>query len=115
MNDAPPLRGSRCAACETIYFPPRTHCVQCYANPETEAFGLQGTGTLYSVTNVHVGPLAPCSFGYVDLDEGVRALARFEALDDPLGLVGQDRRVRIAFGPAGTDTEKVLLGSFSDS
>jgi uncharacterized OB-fold protein len=112
VSDTKPLRGSRCAACQTVYFPPRVHCVTCKANPLTEEIGLRGSGTLYSITNVHFGATAPCSVGYVDLDEGVRALARFEVLDDPSELIGADRRVHIGYGPIGSDTENVVVGSF---
>ncbi len=110
MSNAKPLRGSRCPACETVYFPPRGHCVQCSDNRETEEVGLSGKGTLYSITNLHLGSIAPCSVGYVDLDEGVRCLARFEAVDDPADFVGAERRVTVGFGPEGGDTERVVLG-----
>lgn len=114
MTDVKPLRGSRCPECDSLFFPPRDHCVECDANPATTEVGLAGKGTLYSVTNVHFGATAPCSVGYVDLDEGVRALARFEALDDPAALVGEDRRVTIAYGEVGSDLENVVVGRFDD-
>ena len=114
MSDPKPLRGSRCPACDSLFFPPRAHCVECDANTATTEVPLSGKGTLYSVTNVHVGATAPCSVGYVDLDEGVRALARFEMLDDPAALIGADRRVTIGFGNAGSDLEHVVLGRFDD-
>lgn len=114
MSDATPLRASRCPACGSLFFPPRDHCVECASNPVTTETELSGKGTLYSVTNVHFGPAAPFGVGYVDLDEGVRALARFEALDDPAALVGADRRVTISFGDEGSGLENVIVGRFDD-
>jgi uncharacterized protein len=110
VTDSKPLIATRCSACETVYFPPRKYCVSCGSNPETEQLELSGKGTLYSFTNVHLGAIAPAGVGYVDLEEGVRALARFEMHDEPSKLVGTNPPVRISYGEIGTDTEDVVLG-----
>ena len=114
-QESKPLQASRCVETGTVYFPPRAFSVDTPGNNPTEPVELGGAGTLYSITNVHVGPNAPCAIGYVDLDEGVRAMARFDAVDDPSALIGQDRQVQIGYGPIGTDLEDVVLGRFVDA
>jgi uncharacterized OB-fold protein len=39
---------------------------------------LATTGTLYTHTTLRVGPKAPYTFAYIDLDDGVRILAHFD-------------------------------------
>lgn len=113
MDVAKKLTGSRCTVCATHYFPPRGHCVRCESGPElTEPVELSGRGELYSFTNLHIGPIAPCGVGYVDLEEGTRVLARFTFSEDPAALVAAGPEVTVGFGADGSDLEGVVVGSF---
>ncbi len=51
------LGGSRCTACGTVYFPPRTVCPACTRHrlsiEKMEAFQLSGTGEVVTYTVVH--------------------------------------------------------------
>jgi len=114
VDIAKKLTGSRCTVCGTHYFPPRDHCVTCASGPEpTAPVELSGRGRLYSFTNLHLGPIAPCGVGYVDLEEGVRVLARFEFSDDPTTLVAAGPAVDVGFGADGTELEGVVVGSIA--
>lgn len=111
MDIAKKLTGSRCTVCGTHYFPPRAHCISCASGPEpTEPVELSGRGRLYSFTNLHLGPIAPCGVGYVDLEEGVRVLARFTFSDDPYALVASEPTVEVGVGADGTELEGVVVG-----
>lgn len=114
MDVAKKLTGSRCTVCATHYFPPRAHCVRCESGPElTEPVELSGRGRLYSFTNLHLGAIAPCGVGYVDLEEGVRVLARFEFSDEAAALVAAGPEVTVGFGADGTDLEGIVVGSLA--
>ena len=78
------LLGSRCAGCDTTYFPQAVSC----RNPECERKELEvttlgRTGTLFSWTVQHYQPPAlyrvddwqPYAVGLVELPEGLRVLA----------------------------------------
>jgi len=114
VDVAKKLTGSRCTVCETHYFPPRGHCVVCRTGPErTEPIELDGSGRLYSFTNLHVGSIAPCGVGYVDLEEGVRVLARFEFSEDPAALVAAGPSVTVGYGADGTELEGIVVGALA--
>ena len=77
----PHLMASRCNFCKVLFFPPQTFCSQCLSN-DLESIELGNRGTLYSFTIVERSSLAPENFqvpfayGYVDLPEGARILAK---------------------------------------
>jgi len=78
----PHLLGSRCSACGSFFFPQQALCTQCFTAGSLKEHPLSNRGTLYSFTIVEreslapKGFLVPYAYGYVDLPEGVRALAK---------------------------------------
>ncbi|MCL5734116.1 MAG: Zn-ribbon domain-containing OB-fold protein [Actinobacteria bacterium] len=84
------LMASQCKKCGTLSFPPRQICANCYGS-ESEWVELAGSGRLAAYTSVYVAPPDMVAQGYnrehpyvvgvVDLDEGVRAVARIVGVD----------------------------------
>jgi len=82
--------GSKCKKCGALALPPRPLCVSCYS-PEMEWAEFKGTGKLAAFTSITVAPpnLAkegygrnnPYVVGVVELDEGVKAVARIVGVD----------------------------------
>jgi len=84
------LMGSRCKTCGAFFVPPRPLCIRCHGTDmvwvETE-----GRGKLSAFTCIAVGPPFMIAEGYdrkhpycsgvVELDEGVRVVARIEGVD----------------------------------
>jgi uncharacterized protein len=70
-----------CTACERHQFPPRAFCVRC-GDRSTEWRTASGRGVLYAATVTHrtsedaFAALVPYTVGLIDLDEGVRVMAR---------------------------------------
>lgn len=91
-EDGPRLLGSRCAGCGTPYFPrsPVCHNPDCRDKRIEDArFGPRGALWSYSVQHYpppdpakYDDPFEPYALGLVDLDDGLRVLARIAA-DDP--------------------------------
>jgi len=81
-DEQPHLLGSRCGACGAFFFPQQALCTQCFAEGSLKEHPLSHRGALYSFTIVERESLAPKGFkvpyayGYVDLPEGVRVLAK---------------------------------------
>ena len=109
----PRLLGSRCRSCEAPYFPRSPVC----RNPGCEDSQMEDTdfgprGTLWScaVQNYppppparYEEPYTPYAVGVVDLDEGLRVVARM-SVDDPMALqVGSD--VELTIEPIYRDEE----------
>lgn len=84
------LMGSRCKRCGALSVPPRPICINCYGE-DMEWVKTKGTGTLQAFTCIAVGPPSMCEEGYdrdnpycsgvVELEEGVRVVARIEGVD----------------------------------
>jgi hypothetical protein len=84
------LMGSRCKKCGALFAPPRSVCTKCY-NTEMEWVEMKGKGKLAAFTCIFVGPpfmieegfdrKHPYCSGVVDLDEGVKVVARIEEVD----------------------------------
>ena len=79
--DAPRLLGSRCPACNEVFFPRRFVCAQCLTEGCTDV-ELGPRGTLWTWTYVHVplfakkdGSVGSYGVGQVDLPEGPRVQA----------------------------------------
>lgn len=89
LNEAR-VMGSRCNKCGALALPPRPICVSCYGN-EMEWVELKGKGKLAAFTSIVVAPpfMAkegfdrnnPYIVGVVELEEGVKAVARINGLD----------------------------------
>ena len=84
------LMASRCKNCGVLSFPPRHICASCYGSA-SEWVELVGTGRLVAFTSISVAPPGmvkqgfgrdnPYVVGVIDLDEGVRAVARIVGVD----------------------------------
>lgn len=84
------IMGSKCKRCGFVSFPPRPICISCFGS-ELEWFELKGTGRLLAFTSITVAPpyMAkegfdrnnPYIVGVVELDEGVKAVARIVGME----------------------------------
>ena len=84
------LMGAKCKQCGTLSVPPRPICIKCYGR-DMEWVKMKGTGTLKAFTCIAVGPPWMCDQGYnrnnpycsgvVELEEGVKVVARIEGVD----------------------------------
>lgn len=118
------IMGSKCKKCGTLALPPRPICVSCFGS-EMEWVQFQGTGKLAAFTSIVVAPPFmvkegfdrnnPYVVGVVELDEGVKAVARILGVDakkpeqikvgTPLKAEflqrgeGPDRKIVLAFKP----------------
>jgi uncharacterized OB-fold protein len=86
---------TRCNACETLAYPPRTWCHAC-TSEDLDWVDLSGRGTLvaFSTQETATRFRAPDVIGLVDLDEGVRMLSRIAGTYEEL-RIGQT--VTVAF------------------
>ena len=77
----PHLIAKKCRACNIFIFPPPLFCHQCLGD-DLESVELGNQGEIYSYTIVERESLAPPDFqvpfayGYIDLAEGVRVVAK---------------------------------------
>ncbi len=93
--EGPRLLGSRCATCNTPYFPvsPACHNPDCdESKMEDTSFGPDGTLWSYSIQYYpppppakYDEPYTPYALGLIDLPEGLRVLSKIST-DDPEGL-----------------------------
>ena len=93
--NGPRLLGSRCQSCEAPYFPrsPACHNPDCNeSRMQDSEFGPQGTLWSCAIQNYppppparYDEPYVPYAIGVIDLDEGLRVVARM-SVDDPASL-----------------------------
>ncbi|AIJ24724.1 Zn-ribbon domain-containing OB-fold protein [Amycolatopsis methanolica] len=105
-DDRTALKITRCARCDSTWFPPRDVCSSC-ASTEVEDTLSATQGVAYASTVVRIGPPAfqpPYVLAYVDVS-GVRVLAHVDA-DEALA---PGTPVALRVGPIGTDSD----GEFS--
>ena len=84
------LMGSRCRKCGAFFVPPRTICIKC-SGIEMEWIEMKGKGKLAAFTCIAIGPPFMAKEGYdrkhpyvsgvVELEEGVKVVARIEGVD----------------------------------
>jgi uncharacterized OB-fold protein len=84
------LMGSRCQNCGALFIPPRTICIKCFGI-EMEWIEMKGKGKLAAFTCIFIGPPFMAKEGYdrkrpyvsgvVELEEGVKVVARIEGVD----------------------------------
>ena len=84
------LMGSRCRQCGALSVPPRSVCIKCYGS-EMEWVKIKGRGKLAAFTCISIGPpfmrkegydrKHPYVSGVVELEEGVKVVARIEGVD----------------------------------
>ncbi|MBM4307788.1 MAG: Zn-ribbon domain-containing OB-fold protein [Deltaproteobacteria bacterium] len=118
------IMGSKCKKCEALALPPRPICVACFSN-EIEWVQFKGIGKLAAFTSIVVAPPYmvkegfgrnnPYVVGVVELEEGVKTVARIIGVDakkldqikvgTPLKVEflekgeGPDRKTFLAFQP----------------
>jgi len=109
--NGPRLCGSRCATCQTPYFPRTTGChnPDCDVSKMEDAY-LGPRGRIWSLSVqtypppppvVSNDPFEPFAAAMVDLDEGLRVLGRIVA-DDP-GQINVGDEVELVIAPLGKD------------
>ena len=84
------IMGSKCKKCGALSLPPRQICVSCFGS-EMEWVQFKGIGQLTAFTSIVVAPPSmvkegfdrnnPYVVGVVELDEGVKAVARIIGVD----------------------------------
>ena len=84
------LMGSKCRACGARFLPPRPICTECHKQ-EMDWDVVEGKGRLVSFTCIAVGPPSmkeegfdrnnPYCLGVVEVDPGVRVVARIQGVD----------------------------------
>jgi len=84
------LMGSRCRKCGALFLPPRPICIKC-SGTEMEWVQMKGKGRLVAFTCIAIGPpfmiregydrKHPYVSGVVELEEGVKVVARIEGVD----------------------------------
>jgi len=84
------LMGSTCRKCGAFFVPPRAICIKCYST-EMEWIKMKGKGKLAAFTCIAIGPPFMTKEGYdrkhpyvsgvVELEEGVKVVARIEGVD----------------------------------
>jgi uncharacterized OB-fold protein len=84
------LMGSKCRSCGARFLPPRPICTECH-EPEMDWEEVEGQGKLVSFTCIAVGPPSmkaegfdrnnPYCLGVVELEGGVRVVARIQGVD----------------------------------
>jgi uncharacterized OB-fold protein len=84
------LMGTTCRRCGARFLPPMPICTECHS-PEMDWDEVGGKGKLVAFTCIAVGPPSmkaegfdrnnPYCLGVVELDEGVRVVARIQGVD----------------------------------
>ena len=107
------LLGSRCATCDTPYFPRSELChnPDCdHSDMSDSSFGPNGVLWSYSVQNYppppparYDEPYVPYALGVVDLIDGLRVVGRMDVEDHSVLRVGAD--VEIVLGAACHDDD----------
>lgn len=95
------FQSTRCVDCKAVNFPPRSLCPHCLSD-RYEWFKLSGKATIYSFTEHIIVPRAyiddvPYITAMVDLEEGLRLLARIKGASYDQLNIGQE--VRMGFEP----------------
>lgn len=127
------IMGSRCKKCGVLALPPRSICVSCNGS-DLEWMEFKGRGKLAALTIIAVAPPSmtrrgfgrnnPYVVGVVELEEGVKAVARItgvNARNPEMILVGEPlqadflfkedgevRQIEMVFNPR---SQKNLIGS----
>ena len=96
----PHLLASKCDDCNVLFFPPQEFCSQCLEG-NLKPVELSAQGILYSFTIVERESLAPGDFrvpfayGYIDLPEGVRVLAKIIGWEPDALTIGMNVRLAL--------------------
>jgi uncharacterized protein len=109
----------RCSNCEATQFPPRVHCVAC-GRQSMRWEEIDGAGTVYAKTvnrrapEKEFEPLVPYATALVDLDAGVRVLARASCPPDQV-VTGMRVKMLPTFEPLGLPSLVFVPATGTDS
>jgi uncharacterized protein len=109
----PMLMGSRCAACDELYFPPASACTRCLSR-QLQPAEIGDRGRLWSWTVQAFLPktpydggetaetFVPYGVGYVEMPSGIKVEARLASADESQLQIGMAMRLALApYGAAG--------------
>ncbi len=90
MTTVQTIAGTKCPACQQVYFCRADYCSRC-GNRKMEPVTYRGEGRIYSFTTIYVPPLpfkdgGPYVVGLVDLAEGPRVTARLKVAEGELAI-----------------------------
>jgi uncharacterized OB-fold protein len=107
-NQRPALKANRCSKCGETFFPKKVICPYCLDQQGLEELTLDGQGTVYSSTVVHIpsptGIKAPYAYGYVDMVTlKIRVFALFTG-DEPTSFT-PGRAVELILEPIKLNKE----------
>jgi len=114
------IMGSKCKKCGTLALPPRPICISCFGR-EMEWVEFNGTGKLAAFTIITIAPPYmvkegfnrnnPYVVGVVELEEGVKTVARIVGVDarQPEYIkVGTPLKAEFHEKRGGTETQTLL-------
>ncbi len=93
------LIGTKCVACRSNFFPPKTLCPTCRSKGKLEEFQFSGNGEILSYTIITAAPegfesYAPYAVGLIKLDEGATISGQ---LSGDISKVDIGKRVKSVF------------------
>jgi len=102
-DGVPALRGSRCGACDAVYYPARPGCQVCGGVIDGDVpIGREGVLELFSVSHVApTGVQPPYLQGLVRLPEGPLVFARIECPHEEWAALVPGRPLRLRVGAVG--------------
>jgi uncharacterized OB-fold protein len=109
-NGRPLLLGNKCSGCGQIYFPARTHCLDCFET-NMESVKIGSKGTLYSFTVVHMPSphfAPPYTVGWIDVTEGIRVFSPILIKEGEKLQVGM--KMELEVDELWKETEKSVVG-----
>lgn len=116
------LAGGKCSSCQKVMFPIRMACPFC-GQQQIEEIPLSKTGTIYTYTWIHAGPMAfdpPYAIGYIDLPDGIRIFSLIKGKQKklhagmPVQLIveplnKEDNRLAYKFAPISDANQEECL------
>lgn len=103
------LIGGKCSSCGTVTWGLRAICPKCWAEGTQEQIPMGARGKIYSATTVrHAAPgfTAPYVMAAIDLEEGLRVIAR--VLPHPT-VATRDAAVALEAGPLGKNEQGAIV------
>ncbi len=105
------LQATRCGACQAIYFPPRSRCLEC-GSEILEEVRLSGRGRVLSLTRVYQPPrgfndAVGTLTALIELREGIRITAQLTDVEPEEVESGQE--VEMVVRRLRTDEEQGLI------
>lgn len=106
------LIGTKCSACNRVYFPPRYICPVCRRAGKIEEVKLDGKGELVTYSVIYIAPRgfenqAPYIIGIVELDGGARVTTQIVDCDPKDVKIGMP--VKAVFRKVNEDGESGVI------